>query len=149
MSVWKWRTVQALLWTRHLGSGWPKLAIRWVPSQRFTQAPSFMRLIGGLMLEKFRKVTNPLTIIAIFAGITEIMCTFALAAVSEGHEIWIIVFLVSFPSVLIVMFFLTLNFNHKVLYAPSDYADEANFMMASNLGEQPQSTGISFEVKSD
>lgn len=101
------------------------------------------------MLEKFRKVTNPLTIIAIFAGITEIMCTFALAAVSEKNEIWIIIFLVSFPPVLVVMFFLTLNFNHKVLYAPSDYANEANFMMASNLGEQPHATGISFEVKSD
>lgn len=101
------------------------------------------------MLEKFKKVTNPLTIIAIFAGITEIMCTFALAAVSETNEIWIIIFLVSFPSVLVVMFFLTLNFNHKVLYAPSDYADEANFMMASNLNEQAQTAGISFEVKSD
>tara|TARA_R110002167_G_scaffold504_2_gene2302 strand:- start:432 stop:737 length:306 start_codon:yes stop_codon:yes gene_type:complete len=101
------------------------------------------------MLEKFKKVTNPLSIIAIFAGITEIMCTTALAAVSDKNEIWIIMFLVSFPFALVLMFFLTLNFNHKVLYAPSDYSDEANFMMASNLGEQPNATGISFGVKND
>jgi hypothetical protein len=101
------------------------------------------------MLEKIKKVSNPLTIIAMFAAITEVMCTFALAAVSDTNEIWIIVFLVSFPFVLILLFFLTLNFNHKVLYAPSDFADEANFMMASNLGEQPNPQGISFGVTSD
>jgi hypothetical protein len=101
------------------------------------------------MLEKFKKVTNPLTIIAMFAGITEVMCTIALAATSDQNEIWIVVFLVSFPSALIIMFFLTLNLNHKVLYAPSDYSDEANFMIASNLGEQESATGISFGVTND
>jgi hypothetical protein len=101
------------------------------------------------MLEKFKKVSNPLTIIAIFAGITEAMCTIALAATSDQNEIWIVIFLVSFPTALVIMFFLTLNFNHKVLYAPSDYTDEANFMMASNLGVQPNVTGISFGVQND
>lgn len=103
------------------------------------------------MLEKFKKVTNPLTIIAIFSGTTEVMCTIALAATSDQNEILIIVFLVSFPSALIVMFFLTLNLNHnhKVLYAPSDYSDEANFMIASNLGIQQSVTGISFGVTND
>jgi len=99
------------------------------------------------MLDNYKKITNPLTIIAIFAGITEVMCTGALTAVSAPNEILIIYFLVLFPSVLVVMFFLTLNFNHKVLYAPSDYTDEANFMIASNLEKQPKGMGISFGVE--
>ena len=94
------------------------------------------------MLSSFKKITNPLTIIAIFAGITEVMCTAALGFVSDANEIWIVVFLVSFPSGLVLLFFLTLNLNNKVLYAPSDFADEANFMLASNLGAQSSPRGI-------
>ena len=33
-----------------------------------------------------------------------------------------------FPVFLVGIFFLTLNFNHKVLYAPSDYKNEDNFL---------------------
>lgn len=33
-----------------------------------------------------------------------------------------------FPFALIAVFFLTLNFNHRVLYAPSDFKDEDNFV---------------------
>ncbi len=33
-----------------------------------------------------------------------------------------------FPVFLVGVFFLTLNFNHKVLYAPSDYKNEDNFL---------------------
>lgn len=101
------------------------------------------------MLENFKIVKNPLTIIAIFAGITEVMCTVALAAVSDANEIWIVAFLVSFPFALVIMFFLTLNINHKVLYAPSDYANEANFLMASNIVIQPNTKGISFGEQND
>jgi hypothetical protein len=36
-------------------------------------------------------------------------------------------FLILFPSILVVLFFLTLNFNHTVLYAPGDYSDGAEF----------------------
>jgi len=100
------------------------------------------------MLENFKKITNPLTIVAIFAGIAEIMGTVSLSLVSSAYEYWVVLFLISFPSLLLILFFLTLNFNHRVLYAPSDYKDEANFMLASNL--QPQqlarkSIGISGE----
>jgi hypothetical protein len=33
-----------------------------------------------------------------------------------------------FPFALISLFFITLNFNHRVLYAPSDFKDEDNFV---------------------
>lgn len=33
-----------------------------------------------------------------------------------------------FPVLLILLFFLTLNFNHKVLYSPGDFQDERHFV---------------------
>ena len=80
------------------------------------------------MVEKIGPIKNPLTIIGIFAGIAEIggngVLPF-LSPVNQGIYIW---FLIVFPSVLVGMFFLTLNFNHTVLYAPSDYKNEDNFL---------------------
>lgn len=93
-----------------------------------------------------KRITNPLTIIAIFAGITEVMCTGALAFVSNTYEIWIVIFLVFFSFILVLLFFITLYFNHKVLYAPSDYTDEANFMLASNLGKLSKPEGIALHT---
>lgn len=43
---------------------------------------------------------------------------------NQSTYIW---FLMFFPPFLVGLFFITLNFNHKVLYAPSDYKDEDNF----------------------
>ena len=80
------------------------------------------------MIEKIGTIKNPLTIIAIFAAIAEISGTVVLPFIGEGHQGTYIWFLIIFPIVLIVAFFLTLNFNHKVLYAPSDYKDESNFV---------------------
>lgn len=80
------------------------------------------------MLENVRSVKNPLTIIAIFAGIAEISGTIVLPFVSPENQSTYIWFLMLFPFVLIVAFFLTLNFNHRVLYAPSDYRDQKHFL---------------------
>lgn len=79
-----------------------------------------------------KQVSNPLTIIAIFAGIAEALAAVVLPFVSEQNQLVVLVFLLAFPCLLVVMFFLTLNFNNKVLYAPSDYADEANFVTMMN-----------------
>ncbi|MFA6918203.1 MAG: hypothetical protein WC285_05255 [Candidatus Gracilibacteria bacterium] len=80
------------------------------------------------MLEKFGTIKNPLTIIAIFAGIAEISGTFVLPFIDIINQNIFIWFLIIFPSSLVAIFFATLNFNHKVLYSPSDYKDEGNFV---------------------
>lgn len=80
------------------------------------------------MLESIKKISNPLTIVAIFAGLAEITGTGVFPFLkddSQGIYIW---FLMGFPTLLILLFFVTLNFNYKVLYAPSDFADENKFM---------------------
>jgi hypothetical protein len=85
------------------------------------------------VLEKFKKITNPLTIIAIFAGIAEVMGTIALPFVSDTNQSIFIWFLIVFPTLLVCLFFLTLNFNHKVLYSPSDYREDSSFLAAANI----------------
>lgn len=73
-------------------------------------------------------IRNPLTVISIFAGIAEISGTVVLpfiAPENQGTYIW---FLMLFPALLVVAFFLTLNLNHKTLYAPSDYQNQNHFL---------------------
>lgn len=96
------------------------------------------------MTEKIGLIKNPLTIIAIFAGIAEVSGTIVLPFVSETNQELFIIFLICFPSILVVLFFITLNFNNKVLYAPSDYKDETNYIKINKYDVSKQRT---IEVK--
>lgn len=80
------------------------------------------------MIESIKKVSNPLTVIAIFAGLAEVSGTVVLPFLKEDSQAIYVWFLMIFPAILIGLFFLTLNFNHKVLYAPSDFENEDNFL---------------------
>lgn len=80
------------------------------------------------MSTDFKKISNPLTIIAIFAGLAEINGTVVLGLVPESLQSIFLWFIILFPSILVLIFFLTLNFNPKVLYAPSDFSNEDNFL---------------------
>lgn len=75
-----------------------------------------------------KKIKNPLTIIGLFAGIAEIAGTTVLPLVSENVQNIFIWYVMGFPVLLVILFFITLNFNPKVLYSPSDFTDEKNFM---------------------
>ena len=76
----------------------------------------------------YRRVSNPLTMIAIFAGLAEVAGTVVLPAVDAAIQTTLVWYVMGFPVFLVVLFFLTLNFNHRVLYAPSDFRDERLFM---------------------
>tara|TARA_R110001583_G_scaffold160442_1_gene312342 strand:+ start:2813 stop:3673 length:861 start_codon:yes stop_codon:yes gene_type:complete len=80
------------------------------------------------LVEKIGHIKNPLTVIAIFAAIAEISGTTVLPFIEADNQNIYIWFLMFFPIFLVGIFFLTLNFNHRVLYAPSDYKDEKNFV---------------------
>lgn len=80
------------------------------------------------MVEKIGTIKNPLTIIAIFAAIAEISGTLVLPFIAPQNQAVYVWFLIVFPVLLIILFFATLNFNHRVLYAPSDYQNEDNFV---------------------
>lgn len=97
------------------------------------------------MIEKITKINNPLTIIAIFAGLAEIAGTVALGFLAGETQQIFIWFVMLFPAVLVLLFFLTLNFNAKVLYAPSDFKDEKNFL--NTLGVSKNLEKIQKELK--
>ena len=80
------------------------------------------------MQNKIGAVKNPLSVIAIFAGIAEISGTIVLPHIDPNNQELFIWFLMLFPSTLVVLFFITLNWNYKVLYAPSDFKDEEHFV---------------------
>lgn len=73
-------------------------------------------------------VKNPLTIIAMFAGIAEVSGTAVLPLIAELNQRLYIYFLMLFPTFLVSLFFLTLFKKPESLYAPSDFADEKNYM---------------------
>jgi len=100
------------------------------------------------MTEKIGTVKNPLTIIAIFAGIAEVSGTVVLPFIDITNQFIFIYFLILFPSILIVLFFGTLNFNNKALYAPSDYKDEDNYIKMFKYDIQKQ-TNIEVKVSKE
>ena len=79
------------------------------------------------MTEKVKFISNPLTIIAIFAALAEINATVSIGLVDKDLQKTFIWFVILFPTLLIVLFFVTLNFNTKVIYAPSDYKTDESF----------------------
>lgn len=78
-------------------------------------------------MKSISTIKNPLTIIAIFAGIVEISGTGVLPFLEVSHQGKYIWFLMLFPSMLVVLFFGALFFKREALYAPSDWRDEDNF----------------------
>jgi ABC-type amino acid transport system permease subunit len=87
------------------------------------------------MPEKINGIRNPLTIIAIFAGLAEVAGTVAMATVNkelQGTFVW---FVMGFPILLVLLFFLTWNFNPKVLYAPSDFRSDDSFLEMNRSGK--------------
>jgi hypothetical protein len=80
------------------------------------------------MTEQIKKINNPLTIIAIFAALAEINATIAIGLIDASLHYIFIWFVIGFPTILVILFFVTLNFNTKVMYSPSDYRDDKTFL---------------------
>lgn len=70
-------------------------------------------------------VMNPISMIAIFASLSEASATAVLPHLDEHNQQIYIWFLIAFPSALVLLFFLTINFNPKALYMPSQHANTA------------------------
>lgn len=64
---------------------------------------------------------NPISIIALFAALCEASATTVLPYLDNDNRQIYIWFLIVFPSALVIMFFLTLNFNSTVLYGPHEH----------------------------
>ena len=81
------------------------------------------------MAEQGKKhVSNPLTLIAIFAGLSETVSTAVLPLLDKSLQGQFMYFIMGFPTLLVLIFFGILILNRKILYAPGDFNDETNFM---------------------
>lgn len=77
------------------------------------------------MIKNSIKANNPLTVIAIFSMLTEASAAVSLPYIDSEHQKIYVWFLIVFPTLLIILFFLTLNFNNKTLYTPADLSKAA------------------------
>ncbi|MDB6051673.1 MAG: hypothetical protein JWR17_4419 [Pseudomonas sp.] len=87
------------------------------------------------MIKNSIKALTPVHVIALFASLCEASAATALPYLDENNQGIYVWFLIAFPSALTFLFFLTLNFNHKVLYGPSDFSNENNFLKAIKKSE--------------
>ena len=90
------------------------------------------------MIKLKSKVTNPMTIIAIFAALSETSAAISLPFLDNDERKIYIWFLISFPFYLLFLFFATLNFNYRSLYAPSDFEKEKHFIKVMANADRPE-----------
>lgn len=83
------------------------------------------------------KINNPLTVIAVFSLLTEASAAVSLPYIDSEHQKVYVWFLVIFPSLLITLFFLTLNFNNKTLYTPADLSKAENIHEGTTYPPSP------------
>jgi hypothetical protein len=90
------------------------------------------------MTKPQKKITNPMTIIAIFAALSETSAAVSLPFLDNQERQTYIWFLISFPFYLLFLFFITLNFNYKSLYAPSDFQKSKQFIKVIDDSARPE-----------
>jgi hypothetical protein len=104
-------------------------------------------------MEKYL-IKNPLSIVAIFASIVEVAASVVTTQLSEQNQTILIWFIILFPTLLLLVFFLTLNLKHHVLYAPEDFANSSPLLVDYFFGksfhsekEIPQTATEQIELK--
>ena len=80
-----------------------------------------------------KKISNPLPIIALFAMIAEASGTIVLPFLSIELQRIYIWFLIGFPILLLLLFFLILWKKHHVLYGPEDYNTDESFLKLTGI----------------
>lgn len=90
-------------------------------------------------MDKLKKrISNPMTVIAIFATLSETSAAVSLPFLDDDDRDVYIWFLISFPFYLLLLFFATLNFNYRSLYAPSDFEKGKHFLKVMDGAEQSE-----------
>lgn len=92
-------------------------------------------------------VRNPLSVIAIFAGIAEVCAAVVLPILDGEAQHRFMNFVMFFPCALVGIFFFVLWFKSRVLYAPADYQTDESWLKAQGLavyGDSSPSTPTSW-----
>ena len=89
------------------------------------------------------KVSNPLTVVAIFAALAEMLATISLINLPQEIQATFVWFVMFFPLFIVTIFFAILNWNHSVLYAPGDFKNEEIYLETLKLKESVKDEFIS------
>ncbi len=65
---------------------------------------------------------------AVFVSLAEVSGSAVLPTLTGGVQEIFLWFVMLFPVLIVILFFATLNWNHKVLYAPTDFRDDKSFL---------------------
>lgn len=94
-----------------------------------------------------------MTVIAIFATLSETSAAISLPFLDDKDKEIYIWFLISFPFYLLLLFFATLNFKYRSLYAPSDFEKGKHFIKVMDKAErsghaqdQPEKIGLQLNL---
>lgn len=82
----------------------------------------------GTLMEKTEIIRNPLTLLAIFAGLSEVAMTAVLPFLPTENQRIFMYFVMLYPSLLVCGFFYILIWKREALYAPSDFKDDATWL---------------------
>jgi len=100
------------------------------------------------MIKVKKKINNPMTVIALFATLSETSAAISLPFLGDDEKEIYVWFLISFPFYLLLLFFATLNFNYRSLYAPSDFEKEEHFLKSMDNIEPEKSKTAKLSSKS-
>lgn len=81
---------------------------------------------------------NPIGVIGIFLVLTEAIASMVIvqSSLNDIQNTILVIFIVSFPCLVLFVFYLLVTKHHEKLYSPSDYKDETNFVNTYNNATQ-------------
>ena len=88
------------------------------------------------------KVKNPLTMVSVFAAISEVAMAYVITKLSDKLQEIFIWFVMGFPTVLVFIFFFILYRKPAVFFSPGDYRKEELYVSSIGLGRSDESTDL-------
>jgi hypothetical protein len=82
---------------------------------------------------------NPLTVIAALIGVVEAAFAYPVTKLTGTNQTVFVLFMVCFPVLLLLCFFITVWFRPAHLYGPSDYTQDNSFL--AGIGRIPAFPG--------
>jgi hypothetical protein len=95
------------------------------------------------------RVKNPLTMVAVFAAISEVAMAFVITKLPDKLQEVFIWFVMGFPTVLVFIFFFILYRKPAVFFSPGDYKREELYVSSIGLGRPDDSLDLRVRTLED
>lgn len=94
------------------------------------------------------RVTNPLSVVAIFSALAETFAIYCLIKLPPEIQVQFVYFVMAFPVFIVSLFFATLNWNHTVLYAPGDFENEEMYIESIRVKREQLTRAVESTMQS-